>query len=51
MDHLLLGYRSEKNRLKILDYGKINNPCQPISGQKKEVKHYDFNLLFKSGQV
>ena len=29
----------------MLNYGKINTPCQPVSTFKKEVKCYDFNLL------
>jgi len=50
MDHLLFGYRSEKDTLKMLNYDKNNTPCQPIGGAKKEVKRYDFNLLFRNSK-
>jgi hypothetical protein len=34
----------------MLNYDKNNTPCQPIGGAKKEVKHYDFNLLFRNSK-
>ena len=34
----------------MLNYDKNNTPCQPISSPKKEVKDYDFNLLFRKSK-
>ena len=34
----------------MLNYDKNNTLCQPISSTKGEVKHYDFNLLFRNSK-